>query len=121
MQNLDQLRAAHALAAASTIGQGSEGGDNVAKKVPTMIRENGILAAAAFACETGSGYKDVFDAIIEHLRIAKRLPGCGRTALKDFIDDLASCDAATLRAVTTEAMAYLSYLRRFASKKGGKE
>jgi CRISPR-associated protein Cmr5 len=121
MQNLDQLRAANALKAAGRIGEGREGGDNVAKKVPAMIRENGILAAAAFASKTEAGYKDVFDAIIEHLRIAKRLPGCGRTALGDFIDDLSSCDAATLRAVTTEAMAYLSYLRRFAGKKGGKE
>jgi CRISPR/Cas system CMR-associated protein Cmr5 small subunit len=121
MQNLDQLRATNALEAAGGIGEGREGGGNVAKKVPAMIRENGILGAAAFASETKAGYKDVFKAIIEHLGTAKRLPGCGRTTLEGFISDLAECDAGQLRAITAEAMAYLGYLRRFAGQKGGRE
>lgn len=92
MKNFEQIRAKNALAKAQSIGKGKDGGDNVAKKVPVMILDNGILAAAAFALEKkkdnngkdeeknksarkdndeetnkGKGYADVFDAVIEHL------------------------------------------------------
>ena len=120
MKNLDQIRAKNALEAAKTIGQGAEGGENVAKKVPTMIRENGILGAAAFAKETGKGYEDVFGAVITHLREVKRIPDAPMS-VEQFIEHLTDVDATQLRAVTAETMAYLNYLRRFAGKKGGWE
>ena len=120
MENLDQIRAKSALLAAKTIGLGAEGGENVAKKVPTMIRENGILGAAAFAKETGKGYEDVFDAIIKHLRKVKRIPDAPMK-IEAFIEHLTTMPAEKLRAVTAETMAYLNYLRRFAGKKGGRE
>jgi len=122
MKNLDQIRARNALAAAPNIGKGAGDGESVAKKVPTMIRENGILGAAAFALETGKGYEDVFNAIITHLadpEVAKIGQSC---SLKEFIDWLSGNRKATavrLRDITAEAMAYLNYLRRFAGKKGG--
>lgn len=110
MKNLDQIRAKNALAAADNIGEGENGGKTIAKKVPTMIMENGIIAAAAFAKETGKGYDDVFKAIIVHLKDVGVMPA----DKDDIISWLVNEDSTQLRAVTAEAMAYLSYLRRFA-------
>lgn len=112
MKNLDQIRALNALHC--TIGTGVEGGESVAKKVPTMIRENGLLGAAAFAQETGKGYADVFHAVITHLQSIGRLPAGTQIPLELFIEYLCKQDAVVLRAITAEAMAYLNFLRRFA-------
>lgn len=123
MKNLEQIRAANALEAATgTTFKGVNDGQ-VVKKVPTMIRENGILGAAAFALETGQGYEGVFNAIIRHLEGMPRLMPhessrhASSLSLKAFIEDLSSADSARLRAITAEALAYLNYLRRFARKK----
>ncbi|MCL1919752.1 MAG: type III-B CRISPR module-associated protein Cmr5 [Kiritimatiellaeota bacterium] len=107
MKNLEQIRAKNALAA--KIGTGKEGGESVAKKVPTMIIENGFLGAYAFAIENGKGYLDVFNAVITHLtEIGLVPPG------KGTVGHFCEMDANALRAVTAEAMAYLNYLRRLA-------
>ena len=117
MKNYEQIRAKNALEAAT--GRSFKGANDgeVVKKIPTMIRENGFLGALAFAKETDdkTGHADVFRAIIEHLKSVGRLPG-GKSDLDGFLADLCSADAAVLRAVTSEAMAYLNYLRRFARK-----
>ncbi len=128
MKNLDQIRAKNALEAAATGYKGANDGE-VVKKVPTMIRENGILGAAAFALETGKGYATVFEAIITHLETIDRLPSPPQSReslrhesrLEAFITGLTATDAAQLRAVTAETMAYLNYLRRFAGKKGASQ
>ena len=123
MKNLDQIRAANAIRHQNTVFPGAEGGE-VVKKVPTMIRDNGMLAAAAFAAEPkgngnykNPGHKKVFDCIIEHLAsngvnlLDRAMP------LEDFIRFLVGGDSAVLRNITTESMEYLNYLRRFARKK----
>ena len=123
MKNLDQIRAANAIRHQNTVFPGAEGGE-VVKKVPTMIRDNGMLAAAAFAAEPkgngnykNPGHKKVFDCIIEHLAsngvnlLERAMP------LEDFIRFLVGGDSAVLRNITTESMEYLNYLRRFARKK----
>lgn len=117
MQNLEQLRAKNALSA--QIGKGSEDGDAVSKKVPAMIRQNGFLGAMSFAKEKydpkkpeKNGYWDVFNAIITHLKDSNQLHGLP-SDFDGFLAGLCAKDAATLRAVTAEAMAYLNYLRRF--------
>ena len=120
MKNFEQLRAMNALAAASgTRFTGANDGE-VVKKIPTMIRENGFLGALAFAKESKdkTGHADVFRAIIAHLQSIGKMP-VEKTDIEEFITFLCASDAATLRAVTAEAMAYLNYLRRFARK--GKE
>jgi len=112
MKNLDQIRAKNALAAVAHIGEGAEGGEAVAKKVPVMIRENGFIAAMAFAKEKGKGYADVFKAIIVHLKDIDQLHGISDD-FDGFLAGLCQKDSVVLRAVTSEAMAYLNYLRRF--------
>jgi CRISPR/Cas system CMR-associated protein Cmr5 small subunit len=110
MQNLDQIRAKNALDV--KIGSGTGGGLAIAKKIPTMIRENGFIAAMSFAKETGAGYADVFNAIIRHLHSVGQAHGLPNN-FDGFLTDLCVKDSAVLRAVTVEAMAYLNYLRRF--------
>ncbi|MFZ2655908.1 MAG: type III-B CRISPR module-associated protein Cmr5 [Victivallales bacterium] len=119
IQNLDQKRAFNAITA-----QGKWEGVNdgeVVKKIPALIRENGLLGAAAFALEKKGGHEDVFNAIIRHLadpdihKIEKAIP------LQAFILKTAEMDSSGLRAITSESMAFLNYLRRFAKKNSGGE
>ena len=112
MKNFEQIRAQNALGV--KIGSGKDGGDSIAKKIPIMIVNNGIIAASAFALETGVGYKDVFDAVITHLADEKIALIPFKMELRDFIDHLSRVNSDELRQVTAETMAYLNYLRRFA-------
>jgi CRISPR/Cas system CMR-associated protein Cmr5 small subunit len=124
-QNLDQVRAKNAIKYKDTEFPGADGGE-VVKKVPMLIRDNGILAAAAFAAERksngrdlkNSGHELVFKCIIEHLADGniKRLNNV--MDLDKFIEHLSDTDSAFLRDITAESMNYLNYLRRFARKKG---
>ncbi len=108
MKNLEQIRAKNALEAAPEIGKGKTGGD-VVKKIPPMIRDNGILASAAFARDKREGYETVFHAVIKHLKILGIMP----QNEEKMIEWLITVDSAKLRAVTEETMSYLNYLRRF--------
>ncbi len=108
MRNLEQERAAHALKTANENREaivGTEGGA-VVKKIPTMIRENGLLAAGAFACEKGKGYEVVFKKMLEYYSGDK-------IEIKAFLEQLCQKDSAELRHVTAECIEYLKYLRRF--------
>ena len=120
MRNLEQIRAKNAYAWRDKIGTGNEGGRAVAKKVPAQIIQNGFLGALAFAVENkGSGYENVFKAILDHLKKAGLDHGLPCESLQGFLDALCGKDADVLRAVTAESLAYLNYLRRFA--KPGKD
>ncbi len=120
MKNLDQIRATNALAAATnSTFEGANDGE-VVKKIPAMIRQNGILGALAFAHDNDrkAGHADVFRAIIRHLKELKRIPTtiADSGPLDSFLSHLCAADAAVLRSATDETMAYLNYLRRFAKK-----
>lgn len=115
-QNLEQLRAKHALddAKQGLANKGKNGGE-VAKKVPAMIQQNGLLGALAFALNKNEGHKNVLEGAIDHYRktadLARELPS--KDALV-FATWLSGKDSATLRAATAEILAYLNYYRRFA-------
>ncbi len=118
MKNMEQIRARNALKATmDTNFKGEEDGE-VAKKVPTYIRDNGLLATMAFALDKKPGIKKVLDSVARHLSD----PDIGRLP-KDidktetwiaFLTEEAS--SSQLRDQTVEALAYLSYFRRFAKK-----
>ncbi len=134
MRNLEQLRAQNAFNAAGDILPGSGGGKSTAKKVPAMIIANGFIGALAFAIErTDKGYKNpghqsVFKAIFSHLEYLhekKKLPVDSvifdKDNLGESLKSICESDASDLRVITTESLAYLNYLRRFAKpeeKKG---
>lgn len=115
MKNLEQIRAKNAMNV--EIDRNEKDSKSIAKKVPTMILENGLLATATFALESKvKGYRSVFEnGIIPHLKDKDidELPG-EHTDLRGFIGDLTARDSTVLRRITSEIMAYLNYLRRFA-------
>jgi CRISPR/Cas system CMR-associated protein Cmr5 small subunit len=126
MQNLDQLRAAHALAWVNTCNPNPTAPTLVrrdAAKLPAMLLTNGLLAAFAFACEAGkdprAGLAKVCTGIARHL--ADPTTGfpelAGQTDPDKLADKLSKSDALVLQRATTEALAYLAYLKRYAPKK----
>lgn len=118
-RSYDQIRALHALEAAraETI-RGRDDGKGVAKKVPALIIECGLLGALAFALEKGVGYKAVFEAVRTHLASADIADptAMGTKDADEWFEKLAKAPASALRLATGETMAYLTYLRRFANQ-----
>lgn len=126
MQNLDQLRAAHALNWVNQCNPADREPTLVrrdAAKLPAMLLSNGLLATFAFACEADkpkrAGLKEVCEGIADHL--ADPVTGFPELALQNdanrLAEKLAAGEALTLQRATTEALAYLSYLKRYAPKK----
>ena len=114
MQNLDQLRAAHAIREATATDKAS------VSKLPAMILTNGLLGALAFATEEGKKPREKMKAAADSLasHLSKLIPEIGAvTNGQSLATKLAGGDALTLQRATTEALAYLSYLKRFAPKK----
>lgn len=98
--------------------KGDEGGE-VIKKIPPLILNNGLLAAAAYSFTEKEGWQKTFDAIAIHLadRDIGILPQhCqDRTKLMDFLTG-PEATSETLKLATNETMAWLSYARRFVRK-----
>ena len=114
MQNLDQLRAAHANAAAAKTEKSS------VAKLPGMILTNGLLATLAFACEDKKPNREKMKAAGDSLatHLAKFIPEIGPATNGQVLGTaLAQGSDLTLQRATTEALAYLSYLKRYAPKK----
>ena len=119
IDNLELIRARHAFEACAKPDFGGKDGGEVVKKLPPMIRENGLLGALAFAIEGKDktiGYRNAFDAICRHLKDLKKVKSENAIAMQE---ELIKSDSFQLRDVTAEAMLYLNYLRRFAEKTGG--
>lgn len=121
MQNLDQIRAAAAdkLCKAKPAFQRSD-----VAGIPALIIANGLLAATAFADEDGKqtreGMKSVMNGVASHL--ANQVHGiavlAGKTSAKPMIDALSSPGATSLdlQRATSEALAFLAFVKRFANK-----
>jgi len=113
MQNLEQIRAANALNAAARVNR------KAVTKLPAMIVNNGLLAAAAFAKDKSEELLGAMTAVAEHLadRRIERLPETSGTTdalLRHLVAPTTGSDR--LRLATSEALAYLSYLKRFANR-----
>jgi hypothetical protein len=159
MKNLEQIRAANALAyaEADVNTRGSQGGE-VVKKLPALIMSNGLLAAAAFAYQKqsdelnrqrkrfkkergrlptpdeehtfqDSGYYTCFDYLVRHLQnpeialVPKDVPEPDRSDPRlrqlDVLLGFLTSDKASshdLKLITEEALAWLTYARRFVRK-----
>lgn len=124
MKNLEQIRAANALAYADAgvNTRGTKGGE-VVKKLPALIMSNGLLAAGAFAYSKGDeeGWYVCFDHLAAHLahRDVAVVPA-EKKNLKNLIDHLVKeADSSTLKEATDEALAWLCYAKRFVKKANG--
>jgi len=111
MDNLDQIRAQNALKAKSDVQK------KHVTKLPALIVNNGLLAAAAFCDNKSDELRTAMDKVALHLadpRIGRLQSGKSAAAL---IQELTAQGVASerLRLATAEALAYLSYLKRFAN------
>lgn len=128
MQNLAQKRALNAIQAIQARKEknkntdenktmpGKNGGE-VVKKIPNLIIESGLLGALAFAIEKGEGFGEGFDAIRIHLQSIGDPTAKHTLDIKAWFTALAGASNEQLRMTTSEAMAYLVYLRRFVKTK----
>ncbi|HHW01218.1 MAG TPA: type III-B CRISPR module-associated protein Cmr5 [Thermoanaerobacterales bacterium] len=91
------------------------------KKLPMLIKTNGLGAALAFVrskisdktSESGHAYKLIYDQIAEWLKKDdKKLIDLSGDA--DLVAAIISLDSSQYRAVTIEVLAFLNWLRRFA-------
>jgi len=124
-KTLDQIRVAVSLRAKGRIGSGNEGGDKI-KSFPTMIQNNGLLGALAYACELkGSGYKNqaeykMAEFIVEYINELKsnNYSVTGNDDIEkpeSLIEYLTKCTPEQFRRINAEVLAFLNYFRRFAS------
>lgn len=119
--NYAQIRAKHAWEAAQKGGfNGKSKEVCVVKDVPSMIIENGLLGAIAFAIEKNEanipivGYYNTFEVTRQHLVTIDNPSVKGTHDVNGWFKALASSSAEDLCLTTVECMAYLTYLRRFA-------
>ena len=119
MQNLEQVRAKNALEFSREPLAGQQGGD-VIKNIPHQIMNHGLLAVAAFGFAANQqAVGRTFDAIAKHLAD----PAIGilpqdktnRNAMMEFLTDRTTTSE-SLKLATAEAMAWLSYAKRFVKK-----
>ncbi len=135
MQNLEQLRAADAIAfwrANAQANQGDDGG-KVVQKLPALVVNNGLLATAAFARsksktdDQGVFHESNHERILRNVlavHVATALPAAltlpvgflpgERTDLDRALRALTGGTSTQLQQATGEALNYLGYLKRFA-------
>lgn len=125
MQSLDQIRADNALIAAglkdgpANSNPPSKCNAKAVDKLPALIVNNGLLAASAFALKKASTDRklvDAMDAVAWHLSDSriKRLSPQHRST-EQMLQHLCASSSDKLRLATTEALAFLTYLKRFAT------
>lgn len=120
MRSLAQIRASNALTDSRIkgMGHGQQGGDALSG-FSMMIKTNGLLAATAFSLEnktTGAlkheGHHLIVQSIARHLS-SHGVQICEAETASDLVEELANGDVQKLTRATAEAIAYLSYLKRF--------
>jgi CRISPR/Cas system CMR-associated protein Cmr5 small subunit len=120
MQNLDQIRAT----AASHLCNNAPFKRSEIAGFPSLVINNGLLAATAFAIESGretrSGISAAVDGMARHL--ANPVHGMAALNGVNSADSLiralsARATSLDLQRATTEALAFFSYLKRFAPRK----
>jgi len=93
------------------------------KKIPTMIKTNGLGAAFAFVKAKSSDDKQkagyAYKQIYEHVAGWLKQEPCGLVATdlnagKDLADVIITLESPRYRALTNEVLAFFSWLKRFA-------
>jgi len=86
------------------------------KKIPAMIQVNGLGQTMAFCLAKKKEYKAIYDQIENWIRMnnSELIKKYEPENRKEFIDVLVSMNSSDYRIVTTETMALLNWMRRFA-------
>ena len=113
MKNLEQIRAANALAAKNSGKdfKGKSGGGSVAKKIPPLIINHGLLQFLAYANAEAGAERDISDCLAQHLSDLGIVQNCSNT--DQLLTTLSQGDSQQLKQATTETMAWFNYARRF--------
>lgn len=121
---IENGRAEHAFAKASVASENKDFKENYksyVKKLPMMIKSNGLGSTFAFIFskkdkKEGKAYKLVADDIISWLKDSKTVDIEQKhlSDLKEFIAYLVALDSMNYRAATSEVLSYLNWLKRFA-------
>lgn len=121
-QTMEQRRAADAWQRCQGCSQEYA---NLAKGLPALIMNSGLLQVMAFLNEKGAKTNQRHCAeLASHLRqwLSAQFPGAIRSAdFAPFMQALMGCDARTFRLVTTEAFAWLRWVRQMAPATRAKE
>ena len=117
MQTIEQKRALDAWQRCENYSKDQV---NVAKGLPALIMNSGLMQVLAFCHQKG----DAHERIASDLRqwLAGRFPGVfkGKTEFAPFMEALFKAGPADYRAITVEALAWLKWLRQMSSaRKGG--
>ena len=111
-QTLEQLRAADAWARAQGC---SDEYQKLAKGLPALIMNSGLMQVLAFCHEKGKAQADV----AEHLRawLVGRFPGVFKQGadFSAFMQALMQASPADYQAINAEAFAWLKWLRQMAA------
>ena len=120
MKNIEQMRAVGALPVAEKTTKSD------VNKLPAMIIASGLLATTAFANEHKAPgepkrkeMKAVMDGVATHLATLGIASGAKDSG--SLVAKLAAAQSTELQRATAEALAFIGYVKRFATKEGGKE
>ncbi|MEI6396254.1 MAG: type III-B CRISPR module-associated protein Cmr5 [Verrucomicrobiota bacterium] len=114
-QNLEQIRAKHALDRAADVKKQNSEGDCLSG-YPSLVINNGLLATLAFSLDKEKQHARVANAVAYHLHKLGTVSqtGNGAPSASTLRDALTKADSQTLRRATVEVLAFLAYLKRFA-------
>jgi CRISPR type III-B/RAMP module-associated protein Cmr5 len=115
MKNLDQIRARNALKSAVEVRK-EEGEGNALSGYPSLIINNGLMPTLAFSMEKEGQHLRIADAIAAHLvhMDGNDVIQLEQPKAQSLLRKLGESDAATLQLCSSEALAFLSFLKRFA-------
>lgn len=114
-QTLQQQRAAHAWEQVEKIAQNDKEYGSLVRGLPAMIQHDGLAPTLAFLKAKGKGH---------HLKAYQQVSNWVKSQIAfgvtstDLLECLIKNDSTTYRHATTEALAYLGWLKRFAEAKG---
>ena len=115
-QRLEQGRAKHAFDAATEAAKNADKEDykSYTKKVPMLIKTNGLGATVAFMQAKGKAYQTILNNLENWLKQDVKFSAIYDKIEGTLVNKIISCNTNEYRALTTEALAYLGWLKRFA-------
>lgn len=123
-KTLDQIRASVAINSKDSVIRSKADSDK-SKSFPGMVQINGLLGALAFAIDKQNSrseraYYSIANAIVNHLNAVRKQDPSIMTEEIENPEGLAKYLAnnttpTQFRRITAESLAFLNYLRRFAS------
>lgn len=86
---------------------------NVAKSLPALMMNSGLMQTLAFCHQKGGAHEEVAAQLRAWLQ--QRFPETGGSDFDSFMKGLMQSDPRTYQMVTTEALAWLKWLRQLAA------